>query len=922
MELDLGPEIAQFRAELRDWIAAEAPGALAGLIDWNMPLTAGGRRGARLAAAEAHPAYAEWAAKLAARRLICPQWPEEFGGQGMDAVRVAVLNEEFHRAGVPRVTRGMGEALVGPSVIVHGTPEQRAYFLPRIISGEDVYCQGFSEPNHGSDLAAVQTRGVVEGDEVVITGQKVWTSGAARANRMFLLCRTDPGVEKHAGLSYVLIDFTGPGVQYRPIRQMSGAAEFCEDFLDGVRAPLFNVIGGLNNGWRVAMTTLGHERGGRATVAHLGFEREFWELVETARKRGKTADPLVRQRLAWAYTQVELMRYSGLRTLAQLACGPPAGPGGLGGQAVLERVPQAAGRDRDRHRGRGRAAAAGRRRLPGQLVAERVPGQPGRHDLLRDQRDPAEHHRRARPGPAQGAAGVMVNPASRELVTPQRLRAFFAPESIALVGASDNSGWARFIVASCAATGFAGPLTAVHPRARSAFGLPVVPSLRDLPEPADLAFILAPVHAVEGVLDDMGAAGIRNAVVLASGYREVGEDGRALEDAMLARAIANGITVLGPNCLGFVNAHTRSAPYALGLLPPLIAGPVGVALQSGALASVVLTFARAHAIGLSVLTSMGNEAMMKTVDVLDYLVEDEATRVICLFLEEIGDPAKFARVAEKADRAGKPIVALKVGSSPAGQQAALAHTGSVAGDDAVVDAALRQLNIIRVASLEELLTTGAALGYHRWPRGRRMGVLTVSGGSCDIIADTASAQGLLIPEFAPQTAAAITAHLPPFAAAHNPLDVTGFGALANLSARTSPLTALEHALDIAVDDPNLDFILFTGAWPPDEAASRPVDWLAQASAPIPVIPAGSTCVNVSDYGRGLLTRHGISSSAGWTWGQRPWPALIEARPGLAGRAGLASSPIPVIPVGVTCVNVRDYSRELLAAHGRHRSSAG
>ena len=341
---------------------------------------------------------------------------------------------------------------------------------------------------------------------------------------------------------------------------------------------------------------------------------------------------------------------------------------------------------------------------------------------------------------------------ARELVTPERLRAFFAPRSIALVGASDNSGWARFIVASCATAGFAGPLTAVHPRATRAFGLPVVPSLRDLAEPAELAFILTPVQAVEGVLDDMGAAGIPNAVVLASGYREVGEAGRALEDALLDRAVANGVTVLGPNCLGFVNAHSRSAPYALALPPPLIAGPVGVALQSGALASVVLAFAKAHAIGLSLLTSMGNEAMMKTADVLDYLVEDEATRVICLFLEEIGDPARFARVAEKADRAGKPIVALKVGSSPAGQQAALAHTGSVAGDDAVVDAVLRQLNVIRVTSLEELLTTGAALGYSRWPRGRRMGVLTLSGGSCDIIADAASAQGVAIPDFSARDA--------------------------------------------------------------------------------------------------------------------------------------------------------------------------
>ena len=326
MDLDLGLQIARFRAELRDWIAAEAPDGLAELTDWNMAVTAGGYRREQLAVAAAHPAYAQWERKLAAARLICPQWPEEYGGQGMDAVRLAVLNEEFHRAGLPRVHRGMGESLVGPSVIVHGTPEQRARFLPRIISGTDVYCQGFSEPGHGSDLAGVQTRGVVDGDEIVITGQKVWTSGAGRATMMFLLCRTDPAAEKHAGLSYVLIPFTGPGVEYRPIRQMSGASEFCEDFLDGVRARLFNVIGGLNNGWRVAMTTLGHERGGRASVQHLGYEREFWELVDTARKYGKTADPLVRQQLAAAYTSVQLMRFGGLCTLADVAQGRPPGP--------------------------------------------------------------------------------------------------------------------------------------------------------------------------------------------------------------------------------------------------------------------------------------------------------------------------------------------------------------------------------------------------------------------------------------------------------------------------------------------------------------------------------------------------------------------------------------------------------------------
>jgi acyl-CoA synthetase (NDP forming) len=395
----------------------------------------------------------------------------------------------------------------------------------------------------------------------------------------------------------------------------------------------------------------------------------------------------------------------------------------------------------------------------------------------------------------------------------------------------------------------------------------------------------------------------------------------------VARAVANGVTVLGPNCLGFVNAHTRSAPYALALPAPLTAGPVGVALQSGALASVVLAFAKAHAIGLSLLTSMGNEAMMKTADVVDYLVEDEATRVICLFLEEIGDPARFARAAEKADRAGKPIVALKVGSSPAGQRAALAHTGAVAGDDAVADAALRQLNVIRVTGLEELLTTGALLGYSRWPRGRRMGVLTLSGGSCDIIADAASAQGLQIPDFSPRTAAAITAHLPPFAAAQNPLDVTGFGTLANLSARAGPLTAVDHALDIAVQDPGLDFVLFSGVTlpevrPPDEEMARTlearVDWLARrmASSPIPVIPVGTTCVNVSDYGRGLLVRHGINVLGGLNVGIS---ALGHALRWLENRGRVRPGPAPpqgpalAVPVSGSWSEAR--ARRLLAAAG-------
>jgi acetate---CoA ligase (ADP-forming) len=458
--------------------------------------------------------------------------------------------------------------------------------------------------------------------------------------------------------------------------------------------------------------------------------------------------------------------------------------------------------------------------------------------------------------------------ASRALVRPERLRSFFAPKSIAMVGASDNSGWARYIVTSCMTTGFTGPVIPVHPRAKTAFGKPVAPSLRSLTEPVDLAFILAPQPAVESVLDDMGAAGIKNAVVLASGYREVGGGGVQLEASMVSRAVANDVTVLGPNCLGFLNAHSRSAPYALTLPPPLLAGPVGIVLQSGALASVVLAFTKAHSIGLSILTSVGNESMIKTADVLEYLIDDEATKVIALFLEEVGDPVRFARMAERADAAGKPIVVVKAGSSLAGQQAALAHTGAVAGDDAVIDAALRQLNVIRVTSLEALLSTAALLGYNRWPGGRRMGVLTASGGACDIIADAASKEGIEIPPFAPETCAAITPHLPSFAAAKNPLDVTGYG-LANLSRNSNALSAIDHALDAAIKDPNLDFVLFSGlnlpeARPPDETmATRMEERVAAVaekikSSPIPVIPIGSTCVDISGWGKEVLARHRLS----------------------------------------------------------------
>jgi acyl-CoA synthetase (NDP forming) len=521
---------------------------------------------------------------------------------------------------------------------------------------------------------------------------------------------------------------------------------------------------------------------------------------------------------------------------------------------------------------------------------------------------------------------------ARQLITPQRLAGFFAPRSIALVGASETSGWSRFIVAASNAVGYDGQLLPVHPRHEKIFGRQAVRSLRDLAEPADLAFILAPTEALATVIEDAAAAGVRNVVVLASGYREAGSRGKELEDQLVADAAAHGIVLLGPNTLGFLNTAAKAAPFALTVPLPLTAGPVGIALQSGALSSALLAFARSQAIGVSTVASLGNEAMITTADVLDYLVADEQTRVICMFLEEIGDPAAFSAAALRADQAGKPIVAMKVGSSHAGRQAALAHTGAVAGDDSVVDAALRQLNIIRVTSIEDLLSTAALLGYHRWPGGRRMGVLTASGGACDIIADRASAEGIQIPPFGSDTAAAIAAHLPSFASARNPLDVTGY-VLAN--ARTSPLTAIDHALDAAVDDPGLDFVLFTGftvpeVRPPDEAAAalleQRVSWLAERlrNSPVPVIPLGMTCTDSTGYARALLGEHGIHVMGGMelcaqslghalTWlegrGQvrllagQPKPAGPDpdrARPAAPwtearGRELLAAAGVPVVP---------------------------
>ncbi|MGH9301195.1 MAG: acyl-CoA dehydrogenase family protein [Acidimicrobiales bacterium] len=318
MELDLGPTARRFRDELREWLVANRPEDLVGV-------------GAERMAAGNVPGAPEWAAKLHDAGYMCVSWPTEYGGRGLSGVEVAVMNEEFARCDVPRVTRGMGEWLVGPSIIVWGTDDQKARLLPRIIDGADRYCQGFSEPDAGSDLASLTTKGVTDGDELIITGQKVWTSGATLATMMFCLCRTDPDAPKHRGISYVLVPMKRPdgasnGFELAPIKQMTGQSQFTQTWINGARAPLENIIGGLNNGWRVTMTTLGNERGGNATTQHVQYLRQFWDAVDMTRRRGRHVDPLIRQQLAWAYSHCEIMRFNGLRLLSEVVARKEPGP--------------------------------------------------------------------------------------------------------------------------------------------------------------------------------------------------------------------------------------------------------------------------------------------------------------------------------------------------------------------------------------------------------------------------------------------------------------------------------------------------------------------------------------------------------------------------------------------------------------------
>ncbi|MFM8958531.1 MAG: acyl-CoA dehydrogenase family protein, partial [Actinomycetota bacterium] len=296
------PDVEAFRLEVRTWLEQNLP---KGWFDADFELSS----------AERKKFNEGWPAKLFAGGWICATWPKEYGGKGLSTLQGVVLNEEFARARAPMRADFFGDTLVGPTLLQWGTEEQKKEFLPQILSGKMRWCQGFSEPNSGSDLASLKTNAVLDGDEWIINGQKVWTTGGHHADYCFLLTRTDPTAPKHKGISYLLVPMRQPGVEVRGITQPDGTAEFCEVFFTDARCPKENVVGGVNNGWKVANSTLAFERGMSATTGYRRFEEEYRLMVEAATENGAICNHSVRQRLMQYYSKIQILRFNGLRSL-------------------------------------------------------------------------------------------------------------------------------------------------------------------------------------------------------------------------------------------------------------------------------------------------------------------------------------------------------------------------------------------------------------------------------------------------------------------------------------------------------------------------------------------------------------------------------------------------------------------------------
>ena len=299
------PQDEEFRADVRGWLEGNLTGEFAGLRGAGGP----GREH------EYHDERLAWNQHLAAAGWTCLGWPAEHGGRGATLEQRVIFYEEYARSGAPARVSIVGEELLGPTLIAFGTPEQQRRFLPPIRAVRELWCQGYSEPGAGSDLASVATRAALDGGEWVITGQKVWTSLAHVADWCFVLARTEAGSRRGTGLSYLLVPMRQPGVTVRPIRQLTGTSEFSEVFFDGARTAAANVVGAPGDGWRIAKATLAIERGAAMLGQQIGFRRELADLVEVARHTEAGADPLLRDRLARAWIGLEVIRAYALDTL-------------------------------------------------------------------------------------------------------------------------------------------------------------------------------------------------------------------------------------------------------------------------------------------------------------------------------------------------------------------------------------------------------------------------------------------------------------------------------------------------------------------------------------------------------------------------------------------------------------------------------
>ncbi len=306
MDLRFSEEDEAFRREIAAWLAENLSGEIATLRGRGGP-------GDEHALLEERRA---WERRLGEAGWTCVGWPEEHGGRGASLTQQVIYHEEYARAGGPGRLGLIGEGLLGPTLLAFGSEEQKRRFLLGIAKGEAIWCQGYSEPNAGSDLANVQTRARLDGDEWILDGQKVWTSWAQWADWCFVLCRSDADAPKHKGLSYLLVPMRQDGIEIRPIVQMTGDSEFSEVFFDGARTAAENVVGEPGDGWKVAMGTLAFERGAMTLGQQLSFRNELAQVIDIAKSNGAANDPILRQRLADAWIGLEIMRYNALRGLS------------------------------------------------------------------------------------------------------------------------------------------------------------------------------------------------------------------------------------------------------------------------------------------------------------------------------------------------------------------------------------------------------------------------------------------------------------------------------------------------------------------------------------------------------------------------------------------------------------------------------